>query len=166
VHDLNQGGGRILGEACHFVDLISYFTDSEVESVFMSALGKNPGQKTDIASIHLKYANGSLGVINYFSNGSKAYSKERVEVYSSGKTLVLDNFRKLEGFDTPGFSSLKGSLDKGHDSMFKAIVDQNEKGGQSVFSWNSLKNTHLACFAALKSLSGQSFIKLNEVETE
>ena len=166
VHDLNQGGGRILGEACHFVDLISYFTDSEVESVFMSALGKNPDQKTDIASIHLKYANGSLGVINYFSNGSKAYSKERIEVYSSGKTLVLDNFRKLEGFDTPGFSSLKGSLDKGHDSMFKAIVDQNEKGGQSVFSWNSLKNTHLACFAALKSLSGQSFIKLNDVETE
>lgn len=152
VHDLKQGGGRILGEACHFVDLISYFTGAEVDTVFMTGFGQNPDQKTDTASIHLKYSNGSLGVINYFSNGSKAYSKERVEAYFGGKTLILDNFRKLEGFDTKGFSSMKGNQDKGHNDMFQSITSLSEKGGDALVQWNSIKNTHLACFAALESV--------------
>lgn len=152
VHDLKQGGGRILGEACHFVDLISYLTGEEVESVFMTAMGQNPDQKTDVASIHLKYRNGSLGVINYFANGSKAYSKERVEVYAGGKNLILDNFRTLNGFDTKGFSGLKAGQDKGHDDMFRILSDLNQKGGNAPVSWNSIRNTHLACFAALESL--------------
>lgn len=153
VHDLHQGGGRIVGEACHFVDLISYFTGSEVESVFMTSMGTQVDAKTDVASIHLKYANGSLGVINYFANGAKSYSKERVEVYFGGKVMILDNFRTLNGFGTSGFSSQKGVLDKGHDSMFRKLVEFNQKGGKPIFDWNSLKNTHLAVFAALKSQS-------------
>jgi len=165
VHDLKQGGGRILGEACHFVDLISFFSGSEVETVFMTAFGKNPDQKTDTASIHLKYKNGSLGVINYFSNGSKAYSKERVEVYFGGKTLILDNFRKLEGFDTKGFTTLKGSQDKGHEDMFKSIVQLNTKGGEPLFSWNSLRNTHLTCFAALESMKTHRPVQVDSMES-
>ena len=164
VHDLEQGGGRIVGEACHFVDLISFFASDEVDSVFMTALGRNPGAKTDIASIQLKYRNGSIGVINYFANGSKAYSKERVEVYASGKTLVLDNFRKLEGFDTGSFSAMKGSLDKGHDAMFRKLVDSSRNGGEPLFTWQSLKNTHLACFAAIRSLSEQRPVTVSEME--
>lgn len=164
VHDLHQGGGRILGEACHFVDLISYFTDSEVETVFMTAMGQKPDSKTDIASIHLKYKNGSLGVINYFANGSKAYSKERVEVYFGGKTLVLDNFRKLEGFGTGSFSSMKSSLDKGHETMFARIVELNQRGGEALIPWASIKNTHLACFGALKSMQDHAPVKVSELE--
>ena len=153
VHDLNQGGGRIMGEGCHFVDLISYFTGSEVVSASMTPMGTQVDARSDVASIHLKYANGSLGVINYFANGAKSYSKERIEVYFSGKVLILDNFRKLEGFGVTGFSSQKGTLDKGHETMFRKLVELNQKGGAPMFEWASLKNTHLATFAALKSLS-------------
>jgi len=152
VHDLRQGGGRILGEACHYVDLISFLTGSEVERVFMTAMGQNPDQKSDVASIHLRYRNGSLGVINYFANGSKSYSKERVEVYFSGKNLIMDNFRKMEGFNTRGFSGMKSGQDKGHSSMFGLLAKLNREGGSFPIEWQSIKNTHLACFAALESL--------------
>ena len=166
VHDLQQGGGRIVGEACHFVDLISFFTGSEVESVFMTAMGTNPDGKTDVASIHLKYRNGSLGVINYFSNGSKAYSKERIEVYFGGKTLIMDNFRKLEGFGTGGFSSLKGGQDKGHGSMFSKLVQLNKNGGEALISWDSIRNTHLACFAAIKSMLQNMPVRVDQLVQE
>ena len=164
VHDMQVGGGRIIGEACHFIDLISYFTGSEVQSVFMSALGTNPQVNTDIASIHLKYVDGSLGVINYFSNGSKAYSKERIEIYFGGKNLIIDNFRKLEGYDTGGFSGMKSSLDKGHEAMFKHLVELTTKGGEAPISWSSLKNTHLACFAALESFTLQRPVRIQELQ--
>lgn len=163
VHDLQVGGGRIVGEACHFVDLISYLTGSEVDSVSMTSMGKYPGPNTDNASIHLHYKNGSLGIINYLANGSKAYSKERVEVYFNGKNLILDNFRKLEGFDTGGFSQLKSGQDKGHEQMFRMLIDRSQKGGESLISWESIKNTHLACFAALASLSEGRRFSISEL---
>ncbi|MFT7251105.1 MAG: putative dehydrogenase/threonine dehydrogenase-like Zn-dependent dehydrogenase, partial [Flavobacterium sp.] len=97
VHDMLVGGGRIIGEACHFIDLITYLTGSKVKAVCMNSMGINPEENTDNATILLKYENGSTGVINYFSNGSKSYSKERVEVYSQDRTLIMDNFRKTEG---------------------------------------------------------------------
>jgi predicted dehydrogenase/threonine dehydrogenase-like Zn-dependent dehydrogenase len=82
VHDLKTGGGRIIGEACHFIDLCSFLTDSIVTSVCMNAMGENPEENTDNASILLRYKDGSNAVINYFANGSKSYSKERVEIYT------------------------------------------------------------------------------------
>ena len=103
VHDLKAGGGRIIGEACHFIDLCSYFAGSEVEEVCMTAMGPNAEANTDNATILLKYKNGSNAVINYFSNGSKTYSKERIEVHQQNATLVLDNWRKLTGFGVKGF---------------------------------------------------------------
>ena len=98
--------------------------------------------------------NGSIGVINYFANGSKSYSKERVEVFFSGKNLILDNFRKLEGFGTGGFSGMKSSQDKGHMAMFALASRLNTSGGAFPFEWQSLKNTHLAAFAAIESMMG------------
>jgi predicted dehydrogenase/threonine dehydrogenase-like Zn-dependent dehydrogenase len=102
VHDLKIGGGRIIGEACHFMDLANYLTGSKVVSVCMNSLGINPQENTDNACILLKYADGSNVVINYFSNGSKSYSKERLEVYSQERTIIMDNFRKTEAFGFRG----------------------------------------------------------------
>ena len=79
IHDMEIGGGRIIGEACHYIDLCTYLAGSKVISVCMNAMGKNPEENTDNASILLKYENGANAVINYFANGSKGYSKERVE---------------------------------------------------------------------------------------
>lgn len=161
VHDMKVGGGRIIGEACHFIDLITFLTGSKVKSVCMNAMLVNPDENTDNATILLKYENGSTGVINYFSNGSKAYSKERVEVFSQNKTLIMDNFRKTKGFGFKGFSKLKTSLDKGHKNQFHSLISQLQKGGNPLISFDEIVNTTEASFAALQSLKEGKWIEIN-----
>ena len=161
VHDMNIGGGRIIGEACHFIDLMIFLNGSKVQRVYMSALGSSPEENTDNAIITLKFENGSQGVINYFSNGSKAYSKERLEVYSQGRTLIMDNFRKTEGFGFKGFSSLKTKLDKGHKAQFDLLIKSVKEGGKSLIPFDELVNTTKASFAALESLQTNSTILVN-----
>ena len=160
VQNLKVGGGRIIGEACHFVDLCSYFTESKVISVCMNAMGINPAENTDNASILLKYEDGSNATINYFANGSKTYAKERVEIYSQGRTIVLDNFRKTEAYGFKNFSSLKTSLDKGHKNQFKSVINKIQLGGEPLIPFDSLINTSLASFAAIESLKERKWIDL------
>lgn len=152
VHDMKVGGGRIIGEACHYIDLISYLTGSRVKSVCMNAMGSNPEENTDNASILLRFENGSSGVINYFANGSKAYSKERVEVYSQERTLIMDNFRVTYGYGFKGFSKLKTSLDKGHKNQFHQLIKSVKDGGPALIPFDSIVNTTRASFAAIQSL--------------
>ncbi len=160
IHDLKVGGGRIVGEACHFIDLITYLTGSKVTAVCMNAMGDNPEENTDNASILLKYENGSTGVINYFSNGSKSYSKERVEVYSQERTLILDNFRKLEGFGFKGFSSLKTSLDKGHKTQFDNLFNAVKGDNKSLIPFDEIVNTTKASFAAIESMKTNNWVEI------
>jgi predicted dehydrogenase/threonine dehydrogenase-like Zn-dependent dehydrogenase len=160
VHDLKVGGGRIIGEACHFIDLITFLTGSKVVSVCMNAMGENPSENTDNATIILKYANGSTGTINYFSNGNKSYSKERVELYSQERVLILDNFRHLEGYGFKGFSSMKTSLDKGHKNQFEKLVQTIQNGGSSLIPFEEIVNTTQASFAAIQSLKERKWIAL------
>ena len=159
VHDMAVGGGRIIGEACHYIDLIVYLTGSKVKSVCMNAMGKNPNENTDSASILLRLENGSTGVVNYFANGSKAYSKERLEVYSQERTLVMDNFIKTSGFGFKGFSNLKTGLDKGHKSQFKCIVEQVNSGkGVELIPYDELINVTKSSFAAIESLKTGNWV--------
>jgi predicted dehydrogenase/threonine dehydrogenase-like Zn-dependent dehydrogenase len=160
VHDMLVGGGRIVGEACHFIDLITYLTGSRVKSVCMNAMGINPEENTDNASILLKYENGSIGVINYFSNGSKSYSKERLEVYSQERTLIMDNFRKTEGFGFKNFTKLKTKLDKGHKAQFHKLIEQTQKGGAALIPFEEIINTTKASFAAIESLKQNKWIEI------
>ncbi len=160
VHDMEVGGGRVVGEACHYIDLCSFLTGSKVISVCMNSLGTNPKENTDNVSILLKYENGSNAVINYFSNGSKAYSKERVEVYSNERTLIMDNWRKLNGFGFKGFSRLKSRQDKGHYNQFKAIIEQQKNGGPPVISFDEIVNTTKASFSAIESLKQGKWISI------
>ncbi len=152
VQDMKVGGGRIIGEACHFVDLITFLAGSEVINVSMSALGTNPSENSDNAIITLKYSNGSQGVINYFSNGNKSYSKERIEIYSQGRILIIDNFRKMQGYGFKKFSSMSGSQDKGHKNQFSLIIKSIKEGGSSLIPFKELTNTSKTTFAALRSL--------------
>ena len=155
VQNMETGGGRIVGEACHLIDLITYLTGSLVTDVSMHSMGMDPAVNTDNASIHLKYANGSLGVINYFANGHKSYSKERVEVYYQGKNLILDNFRRLDGYGFGGgFTSkiLKTKQDKGHYIQFELLTKRWETGGEPLIPFDEIVNTTKATFAAIESL--------------
>lgn len=165
VHDMHTGGGRIIGEACHFIDLITYLTGSKVQAVCMNAMGPNPKENTDNASILLQYGNGSTGVVNYFSNGSKAYSKERVEVYSQERTLVMDNFRLTEGYGFKGFSKLKTALDKGHKAQFQQLVETVIRGGKALIPFDEIVNTTRAGFAAIQSLKTNAWVRMEETGT-
>lgn len=161
VHDMKVGGGRIIGEACHYIDLIGFLTGSKVTAVCMNAMGNNPAENTDHASILLQYENGSTGVINYFSNGSKAYSKERVEVYSQERTVVMDNFTLTKGYGFNNFSTLKTKTDKGHNAQFKLLTESIAKGGPSLIPFDEIINTTKASFAAIESLKSNGWIKIN-----
>jgi predicted dehydrogenase/threonine dehydrogenase-like Zn-dependent dehydrogenase len=160
VHDMQIGGGRIIGEACHFIDLISFLADSKVISVCMNALGQHPEDNSDNVTILLKYANGTNAVINYFSNGSKAYSKERVEVYHQERTLVMDNWRKLTGYGFKNFSSATSGQDKGHQSQFNFLIDSIVNGGAQIIPIDEIINTTKASFAAIESLRNGSWINI------
>lgn len=160
VHDMEVGGGRIVGEACHFIDLCTYLTGSMVKSVCMNAMGTDPEENTDNASILLKYENGSNVVINYFANGSKSYSKERLEVYSDERTLVMDNWRKLYGYGFKGFSSLSSGQDKGHDAQFALLLKLIKESGGPLVPLNEIVNTTLASFAAIESLKAGAWVTI------
>ena len=158
VHDLTVGGGRIVGEACHFIDLCTYLTGSRVTAVCMNAMGTSPKEDTDNASILLHYENGSNAVINYFSNGNKAYSKERVEIHSEGRSLVMDNWRTLKGFGFKGFSRLKKKQDKGHAEQFRLLIDHVKNGGEALIPFQEIVNTMRASFAAIESLKERRWV--------
>jgi predicted dehydrogenase/threonine dehydrogenase-like Zn-dependent dehydrogenase len=160
VHDLQVGGGRIIGEACHFIDLCSFLSGSRVTSVCMNALGEHPAENTDNVSILLKYENGANATIHYFSNGSKAYSKERLEVYSQERTLILDNWMKLKGYGFMGFSQMKSRQNKGHKAQFALLNERAKTGGEALIPFDSLINTTEAAFACIESLKSKSWVNL------
>ncbi len=160
LHDMETGGGRIIGEACHFIDLCTYLTGSLVKAVCMNAMGVHPAENTDNATILLQYENGSNAVINYFANGSKAYEKERVEVYSQERTLVMENWKKLKGFGFNNFSSESASQDKGHNAQFKLLMEKIKTGGSALIPIEELINTSRASIAAIDSLKTKAWIEL------
>jgi predicted dehydrogenase/threonine dehydrogenase-like Zn-dependent dehydrogenase len=160
VHDLEVGGGRIIGEACHYIDLCTFLSGSKVKAVCMNSMGTYGKENSDNASIILKYENGTNAVINYFANGSKAYSKERIEVYFQEKTLILDNWRILRGYGIKGFSGKKTKMDKGHKNQFMLFVESIQKGGQSIIPFDEIVNTTKASFASIRSLKENRWIDI------
>lgn len=162
TQNMNIGGGRIIGEACHFIDLITFLSGSLVASVVMNSMGENPQENTDNATILLKYHNGSTGVINYFSNGNKAYSKERIEVYSQGKTMVIDNFRKSKyyGLKSSGIAGIFKSQDKGHHEQFSLFLERLKNGGEAIIPFEEIINTSRASICAVESLKLGTWITI------
>lgn len=160
VHDMEVGGGRIIGEACHFIDLISFIAGSNVKSICINAMGTHPSENSDNVSILLKYENGTNAVINYFANGSKSYSKERVEVYHQERTLVMDNWRKLNAYGFKNFNSSSSSQDKGHQNQFELLINSVVNGGDSIISFDQIINTTKASFGAIESLKTGSWVNI------
>lgn len=160
VHDMNVGGGRIIGEACHYIDLITYLTGSRITAVCMNAMGTTPADNTDNASILLQYANGSTGIINYFANGSKEYPKERIEVFSQERTLICDNFQLTTGYGTKGFSKLKTNTDKGHTAQFTLLTERIRNGGEALIPFDEIINTTRAGLAAIESLKTRQWVQI------
>lgn len=160
IQDMEIGGGRIIGEACHFIDLISFLSGSKVKSVCMNSMGIDPIENTDNASILLKYENGTNAVINYFANGSKAYAKERIEIFHQERTLIMDNWRNLKGYGFSNFSSARSSQDKGHQNQFNKLIEAIQNGGGQIIPMDEIINTTKASFAAIESLKTGTWVNI------
>jgi predicted dehydrogenase/threonine dehydrogenase-like Zn-dependent dehydrogenase len=160
VHDPEVGGGRIIGEACHFVDLAIYLTGSLIVEVSAVQLEGN----TDCVSIVLRHANGSTSVVNYFAHGHREVSKERIELHSLGRTLLLDNFREMRGYGFRSFSKLKTRLDKGHQKQFAVFARRVKEGGPPLIPWEEIRNGTLAVFAVRKAVAERRVISLAEMQ--
>ncbi len=127
TQDPAVGGGRIIGEACHFIDLLRFLAGAPIARAAAVALD---AATRDSVSISLRFTDGSLGTILYLANGSKAFPKERLEVFAAGRVLQLDNFRKLTGFGWPGFKKLNlWRQDKGQQACAAAFVQALRSGG-------------------------------------
>lgn len=121
TQDAEVGGGRIIGEACHFIDLLRFLVGSPFESRNRVLMDAPTG---DTVTISMKFIDGSIGTIHYFANGPKAFPKERIEVFAAGRVLQLDNYRNLRGFGWPGFTKMNlWRQDKGQKACAKAFVD-------------------------------------------
>jgi predicted dehydrogenase len=160
VHDPEIGGGRIVGEACHFIDLCAYLAGSGVIAVCMSSMGVETNRTSDNASILLNLENGSQATINFFSNGHRGYAKERIEVFSGGRTMVMDNWRTLRGFGFDRSLKRSGRQDKGHQSQFGSLIENLEKGGDPLIPFNEIYNVSEASIACLQSLSERRWVDL------
>lgn len=135
TQDDEVGGGRIIGEACHFIDLMRYLADSPVVSVQGRRMGEAAGVAVleDKASITLGFEDGSFGTILYLANGAASFPKERVEVFAAGRVLQLDNFRKLKGYGWPGFSKMNlWRQDKGQAACAQAFLAAVQTGQAAI----------------------------------
>ena len=134
TQDPKVGGGRILGEACHFIDLARFLVGARIIGANAGAMRGRSGvaASLDTAQISLEFEDGSIASIQYYANGHRSFPKERVEVFASGRILRLENFRVLRGFGCPGFRSFRTwRQDKGHAACVQAFLRAVESGGPS-----------------------------------
>jgi predicted dehydrogenase/threonine dehydrogenase-like Zn-dependent dehydrogenase len=149
TQDPDLGGGRIIGEACHFVDLLRFLADAPITEHRLTQMATNTG---DTATIQLSFEDGSIGTVHYFANGPKSLPKERLEVFDNGRVLQLDNFRTLRGFSWPGFTSMKlWRQDKGHRNCASAFVRAVAHGAPSPIPFEQIIEVSRVVIALAKS---------------
>ncbi|HMA64964.1 MAG: bi-domain-containing oxidoreductase [Fibrobacterota bacterium] len=154
-------GGRIIGEACHCIDLFSYLCGSPVVSVCASSLGTETDLLSDNVSIVLKSKNGSNGVINYFANGNKQYPKENVQVFYNGNVIELSNFRNLKVYGKKSFSKNTLTVNKGHSEQFRCYAQFLKGNGKLKNSIQEHINVTEASIAAVESLLKKSWVDVS-----
>ena len=147
------GGGRIIGEMCHFVDLMQYFTDSEPVKVFAESISTNNNKITpeDNIAIVVKFKNGSVGNLTYLANGDKSMPKENIEVFAAGRIGVISDFKSGNIFSGNKIIKLK-SDGKGHKEEIEAFLSAVREGEESPISFRSICLTTITTFKILDSL--------------
>jgi polar amino acid transport system substrate-binding protein len=151
IHHPAVGGGRIIGEVCHFVDLCAYLAGAAVTGVSAMTMS-DPASRQDTLSVTLGFANGSVAGITYFSNGNKQLPKEYLEVFQSGNVAVLDDFRELTLLGRNAAKE-KGVQDKGHKAEVKAFLESVRRGEAAPIPADALFNATAATFAILESIA-------------
>lgn len=160
VHDPAVGGGRLIGEGCHFVDFCNALIGSEPVAVTAAALSEDrPGNlPPDSVAMTVEYADGSLAAIQYLAGGHREMPKERCEVFSGGRSAVTSDFRSttIHG----GGRGLRGKQDKGFDVELRAFLDACREGGAWPIPWDQIVAAHRVCFGAMRSVRTGERVRL------
>lgn len=154
IEDPKVGGGRILGEVCHFVDFLQSITNAPPTRVFAESLGVRSKDMVAADNVHvtIRYEDGSVGMITYTSAGDPAFPKERFELFGGGRVIVLDDFRSLTVFGDGKSDEMSGRQDKGQAAELQAFLAAASGGGPLPIPWRQLVDTTRATFAILESL--------------
>ena len=154
LHDPEQGGGRIIGEGCHFVDYLTFLVGAPPVDVTVHGLPDAGRYREDNVQMTFSYPDGSIGTVSYLANGDKSAGKERVEVYCGGKVAVLEDFRTLETIHNGRRSVRKSRLrqDKGHGAIWEAFSRAILAGGEPPIPYSHLYGVTRATFAAVQAL--------------
>ncbi len=161
VHDPVIGGGRLIGEACHFIDLAVFISGSLITEVCATTLGGGGSPAGDSASVLLRHINGSTSVVNYLANGHREHPKEHLEVFSQERVLVLDDFRETKGHGFRGFSRLRTRQDKGHAAQFSEFARRVHEGGPALIPWVEIANVTKATLAIAESLRSNGWVAVS-----
>ena len=159
IQDKEIGGGRIIGEACHFIDYLTWLNGSLPDGVFASAM-PDPNGLNDTVNINITFENGSTGVVAYYANGSKELAKEYIEVYRSGSTAILSDFKALKIYGKQTFSKKLINQNKGQSVMMNKFLNSIKEGTVSPISYNEILSVTKATFAVIDSINKQEFIRL------
>ena len=152
IHDPEVGGGRIIGEGCHFVDFITYLVGAAPVSVTAHALPDGGKYREDNVSMTFTFSDGSIGIVDYLANGDKSFPKERVEVFCGGQICVLDDFVSLQTVKDGKKKETKGAQNKGWVDEWKVFAQSIREGGKPPIPYEQLMGVTKATFAAVESI--------------
>jgi predicted dehydrogenase len=154
LHDPEVGGGRIIGEGCHFVDFLTFLVGTSPISISIQALPDNGRYQQDNVVLTLTFSDGSLGTLQYLANGDKSFGKERVEVFCAGQAAALDDFRTLELVKNGSRKVTRALLrqDKGHRRAWESFLSAVRRGGEPPIHYVDLLGVTQATFVAANAL--------------
>ncbi len=161
TQDPNMGGGRIIGEGCHFVDFITFLVGAAPISVIAHALPDGGKYREDNVSMTFTFPDGSIGIVDYLANGDKSFPKERVEVYCGGQVAVLDDFVSLQTVKDGKKKEVRGAQNKGWVDEWRVFSKSIREGGELPIPYEQLIGVTKSTFAAVESLRKQETFKLS-----
>jgi len=161
TQDPELGGGRIIGEACHFIDFITFLVGDSPISVTAHAMPDNGKYREDNVSMTFTFPDGSIGVVDYLANGDKSLPKEHVEVFCGGKIAILDDFVSLQTVEDGKKKEVSNAQNKGHVNEWKAFVQTIREGGEPPIPYEQLIGVTKSTFAAVESIRIHQTIKIS-----
>ena len=158
LHDREEGGGRIIGEGCHFVDFCASVIGSDPVSVMATSIASDARDviPQDSSVITIRYADGSLATIQYVALGHRSLTKERCELFADGRSAVMDDFRTTRFYG--GGRRMRGAQAKGFSEEIDAFLRVCREGGPWPISWDDIAATHRVCFGAVRSLETAAMV--------
>ena len=152
TQDKKAGGGRIIGEVCHFIDLVSFIAASPIKMLSANAL-QNPDHLNDTLTINLQFENGSIANISYFSNGNKGLAKEYLEIFAGGQVIIIDDFKDMQIYSTNKKTENLSKQDKGHKQELFSFLEAIEKGKECPIPFKEIYHAMLCTFKVEDSLT-------------